>query len=330
MSSTDAPKSLSLSALPIDLIGEILHRLPVKLLLQLRCRILLHTYDDYNQIILRTYPLRSLFNDGKAISELNHPLPDPDHRLDSIVSSCDGIICFLVANIFVLWNPTISKFRTLPPPPNSTPYDIVSNFGYLGLVYGFGYDSFSHTYKVVVLHSFPGRQTQAYVFCVGHRHRHMEDYSRLSFPALQYSCGEIREWFASDGAIVSLDLRNESLGEVPQPDCGGGLINLGLDVLKDCLCLHALFPGGCFDVWLMGEFGKKESWSRLLRFNQQQPSSIPFNSIFYISEDGKLLLEYWEDFDVYNPVNATRWRALSFEAHKAYVVYVESLISPCS
>lgn len=59
--------------------------------------------------------------------------------------------------------------------------------------------------------------------------------------------------------FVSLDLENETYQEVPKPDYGEVGDNfLTLGVLRDCLCMLS-----GHDVWLMKEYGIKDSWTKL-------------------------------------------------------------------
>ncbi|KAL2344325.1 hypothetical protein Fmac_005610 [Flemingia macrophylla] len=336
MASTERPHAPP--SLPMEVIGEILERLPVKHLLRLRCvckswkalvsdpgfaknqvrrsptatRLIANTTTRPplcdNAVSLRAFRLRSLFNDGTFVaSELNPPLPNPRGKPHQIVASCDGIICFRVLenpNFLVLWNPTIAKFKALPPLAEHTLGD---------MRFGFGYDSSSRTYKLVWVLSSRRRQTQANVFALGNgtdtwttiRGFPSSHLYRDSGKFVSGSLNWLTSGASSSRVIVSLDLRNESCGEVPQPDYGGVvLVNLTLCVLRDCLSLQA-FSHTFVDVWLMREYGSKESWSHLFRLSFQVPN-FKNTKVLFICEDGQvLLLHRFGRLIVYNPVNAT-------------------------
>ncbi|CAL5202490.1 unnamed protein product [Lathyrus oleraceus] len=101
-------------------------------------------------------------------------------------------------------------------------------------------------------------------------------------------------------------------------------------VLRDCLCI---IPN--HDVWVMKEYGVKESWTKL--FNVTHLLDPPFKSfvltnVLYIFEDDQLLLLFRKDcerrFILYNFKNDTY--KVSFMLKDFPQLCVESLISPCS
>ncbi|MCI02856.1 F-box/kelch-repeat protein, partial [Trifolium medium] len=133
--------SLPLPTLPFDLLIEILCRLPVKLLSQLRCvcKSFNSLISDTNfakkhlrlsttlhrlvvgkqngEVVLFDTPIPSDFLTSSITqSQLNYP-NSLKIRFDSprYVSSCDGILCFTMnqAGSAVLWNPSIRKYKIL-------------------------------------------------------------------------------------------------------------------------------------------------------------------------------------------------------------------------
>jgi len=172
---TPPSHSLHVPSLPVDLVVEILCRLPVKLLLQLRCvckswnhlishpkftkkhlsttrsrlRLVTHT-NVPGKLVIATYPLDSVFT-GITTNITNFVEYEEKYRLnkfDYIVGSYDGIVCLVeyYQNAVLLWNPSIRKFKQSPPWKLPR---ILCSFS-LRLTYGFGYDHVSDAYKVVV------------------------------------------------------------------------------------------------------------------------------------------------------------------------------------
>jgi F-box interacting protein len=167
-----------LPTLPEDVIPEILCRLSVKLLLQLRCvckswnalisdskfvkkhlrmsttrrlHFLSYPGRPQNKYILTSYPLDSILTNPKAnftqfeYSPNNFNGVYPRACFQQFIGSCNGILCFAddYKGLVILWNPSIRKFKELPlftKPKN-----------HWQMAFGFGYDSSKDKYKVVVV-----------------------------------------------------------------------------------------------------------------------------------------------------------------------------------
>jgi F-box interacting protein len=222
-------------------------------------------------------------------------------------------------------------------------------------LFSFGYDPFVDNYKVFAVF-FCEKENQVSVHTLG-----TNSWRRIhnNFP----HCSSIRgsgifvggtvNWLAADSAktiwlpiggsaansfhyIVSLDLKNESLQTLLQPDLGTNEWILG--VVRDCLSIFANTKM-CFDVWIMKEYGMKESWTKLFSVPYMKDEGLYFyNKALYISEDGKLLMYSHVSGDVilklvvYDSKNGTFKITEIENIHDSIdpQVYVESLISPCS
>ncbi|MCD7453240.1 hypothetical protein HAX54_020280 [Datura stramonium] len=182
-SSTSMPESsLKIPILPTELITEILSRLPLKLLLQLRAH---HQnplkatgeippatepaiYQDPSQIStnkkdfthhrlkLRLFELfhpkynlkdcsvSDLLYEGVTRAfDLDYPMKNPCNFVE-IVGSVNGLICLAIEgkNLFI-WNPSFRKFKKLPD------FIAVVSMCDSYYMYGFGYDELDDDYKVV-------------------------------------------------------------------------------------------------------------------------------------------------------------------------------------
>ncbi|XP_058775532.1 putative F-box protein At5g44220 [Vicia villosa] len=125
----------SLPTLPFDIITEILSRLPVKLVLQLRCvskswnslishdpsfakKQLTHSTThsvyslDFNDpCFLTIYPPNFFFDTTLSTNRLFCPAKNRNNPSweKEIVGSCNGILCLAYKEFILLWNPSIQK-----------------------------------------------------------------------------------------------------------------------------------------------------------------------------------------------------------------------------
>jgi hypothetical protein len=119
---------------------------------------------------------------------------------------------------------------------------------------------------------------------------------------------------------------------LPRPDFEGGVwIYLGM--LRDCLCIFHSSNGWFFDVWIMKEYGNKESWTKLYRLPRVKSRVLyndsPYTKVFYMSEDDQKLVDLgvvvhdYENGTLYIPdPNFDHFRLMD------PIIYIESLIIP--
>ncbi|AES68352.1 putative F-box domain, galactose oxidase/kelch, beta-propeller, F-box associated interaction [Medicago truncatula] len=372
--------SPSLPILPFDLVSEILCRLQVKLLLQLRCVCkswnslisdsnfakkhnrtsaptrLVHTltdrvtisdrviYDSYEfKYVLKSYTFESVLT-NKNIKATELDLPGANRAF--FVGSCNGILCLLAIVYGGDWNvrlcnPSIRKFKDLPPLEELS----TSNINKLTM-YGFGHDTVSDNYKIVIGGARDIRcnlvsETDVKVYTSGTNFWKNIQKFPIDCVVVQetgkFVSGTMNWLVSKDYArknqyfVVSLDLRNESYQEVLLPDYGEvDARSLNLSVFRDCLCM--IF--GC-DVWIMKEYGKKESWHKLFIISHMQDPRTPWLYIkaVHIFEDGQLLLKSSTFGNTTMFFQNSRNDTFEFPFYSLYKipeVCFESLISPCS
>lgn len=354
-----------LPTLPFELVAEILCRLPVKLLLQLRClcksfnslisdpkfaKKHLHSSTTPHHLILRSNngsgrfalivsPIQSVLSTS-TVPVPQTQLSYPTCLTEEFASpynwcSCDGIICLTTDySSAVLWNPFINKFKTLPP------LKYISLKRTPSSLFTFGYDPFADNYKVFAI-TFCVKRTTVEVHTMGTSSwRRIEDFPSWSFiPNSGIFVAGYVHWLTYDGPgsqreIVSLDLEDESYCEVLPPDLETDLWTLGS--AWDHLCIFAsneLF----MDVWIMEEYGKKESWTKLCKVPYLEDQSLrlrAFYKAFYLSEDGQVVLDAFVPLKlaVYDSkTDALKIREIqNRNGWTDPKVYTESLISPCS
>ncbi|XP_004486105.1 F-box/kelch-repeat protein At3g23880-like [Cicer arietinum] len=357
----------SLPTLPFELIIEILSRLPVKFLIQLQCvckswkslisdpkfakmhlrmsttrhLVVLTLTKPSRSLIVKTYPLSSLFTEITATAtQLAYPLNN-DNQFEFIVGSCHGILCFAIdQSVALLWNPSIRKFTKLP----SLEYPCR-----LGCytIYAFGYDHFSDTYKVVSVSCYRSFnltdcffKTKVKIHTLGtNSWRRIQDFPTgvpFEFDESGKFVNGTINWLASTNSsslwvIVSLNLKDECYQELLLPDYGGvDVVTLTIGVLSDCLCILS-YSDTFSDVWLMKEYGNKDSWTNSFRVPFMEGVGSPYTKALYVSEDDQVLLECDSKLVTYNSSHGT-FKTPRIQNIKGWMVpeiYQESLISPC-
>jgi len=115
-----------------------------------------------------------------------------------------------------------------------------------------------------------------------------------------------------------------------------------LGVLRDCFCISANSTFVFLDVWIMKEYGNKESWTNLYRVPHMEDRVLRHSTkAMYIFEDEQLLMGFYEfeSFEnvklklvVYDSKNGTLEisEIQNITRQLDPKVYIESLISPCS
>ena len=217
--------------------------------------------------------------------------------------------------------------------------------GYQGRIcfthYSFGYDPFIDNYKIMVVYfSRESDKNEISVHTLGTDYwRRIQDFpfsGHIGGPGIFVK--DTVNWLACEDfncgmpAIVSLDLEKESYQIIPIPD-GNSDKYWSLEVLRDCLCIY-LTSNLDLDVWIMKEYGIKESWTKLYSVSFVGGQMYDIRTL-YISEHDQILVElhdwkrtqqlivYDSKIDTFNiPEFENRSRLTNPK------VYIESLISP--
>jgi F-box interacting protein len=366
-------------SLPLELVEEeILCRLPVKTLLRLRCickswkylisddpkfakkhlrmsKILKHHHhlivNDIGDRFLWDLPLSSVFSKVSKPTVLNIPISNSRHILE--ICSCDGILCFTYGEegvvgvrgttTAVLCNPYLRKYSTLPPLKNHREREVQSS------LFSFGYDPFNDVYMVIAISCFKDKNNEVDVYTLGTNYwRSIQDFpcsSRCMYQPGVFVGGTVN-WLAYEVSntsccrfIVSLDLEKESYQKIHQPDLDKDHWTLGM--FRDCLCIFAT-NGMFLDIWIMKEYGIKESWTKLYNVPYKREQYIYPKTVYisdpktvYISDDDQVLFSFNDLTNskfmlvVYNSNNGTvkipKINHISDMPDPA--IYVESLIS---
>lgn len=331
------------SSLPFDLIPEILSRLPVKFLLQLQCvckswnslisdhqfaRKHLNRSNTHNlhclkrqncyshYYTIRSKPLRSVFTDMTPSSTLLiFPSYDILDRVQfELIGSCHGILCLAdyCLHLVILWNPSVQKGKELPSLERTTDVSLTS--------IGFGYDSLTDSYKVIVINKTKGKlHTLGTNFWKSIPDFPSEELYERNGRFVSGTINWLTTYF-----IVSFDLRKETYQKVFLPNCGGVVHrNLFLGVMRDSLCIIANS-----DIWIIKEYGNETSWTKLFTIDRHLIIFYTIIDVLCSFEDDQVLIKAKGplcEFITYNFINGT-FRFIDFNYTSQ--VCVESLVSP--
>lgn len=137
-------------------------------------------------------------------------------------------------------------------------------------------------------------------------------------------------WADKQWNIISIDLADEKWAEVEQSCYFKGCRYFKLGVFESDLSVFCNYAWTHVDVWVMKEYGVKESWTKI--FTIKSPHDDPTGHIFYppilMSNEGEILLRFGSHFTKYNPKDdSIRYLDVTnFDRCLEAEIYVKSLV----
>uniref|UniRef100_M1B063 Ubiquitin-protein ligase n=1 Tax=Solanum tuberosum TaxID=4113 RepID=M1B063_SOLTU len=324
--------------LPNEIIFEILLRLPVKSIIKfksvskswlslLSSPRFINTHLNFSKnnhknvpqkLLLLTpnqnlskkqYTLFSSISETIVRVDLDYPVKSPS-CVTQFIGSCDGLICFSVENSLILWNPSTRKWKKIPKE------SIFMNQDYY-CTYGFGYDEFNDDYKLILVYSSKIKnigynevkvyslKTNSWKRIKGFVNGYVYSNSGVLMNGIiHWDSRPHRDFNGNDSKIVYFNLVSEKLGKLDLPS-----YDENEDVVWDLMSSKESLFGFCHsesqgavDIWVMKEYGIKESW---IKFASVPYYVVPgiFDTSMFINEDGEVLLIDGERLVLFNTRN---------------------------
>uniref|UniRef100_A0A5B7AXY7 F-box domain-containing protein n=1 Tax=Davidia involucrata TaxID=16924 RepID=A0A5B7AXY7_DAVIN len=295
---TQRKKVLSITEIPDDMISDILSRLPLKSIFSCRCVCktwcsllldpnfaALHYARAPQGVILHFVIQRDLYlevessgsrnssrgsTSNAVVTKLNTKLEFPE-RMPHRLNSCNGLFLFIKFGFPItcsIYNPITGEYMILPQDKN----DAFSQIGF-----GLGFSQKTNQFKVLRISFYTKilMQLKAEIHTVG-----TNSWRSIGGDVLPKLCCPSPQSIFLNGAlhwmpetllssnlidINSFDFENEEFQSIPLPAQFGveritRTARLGL--LGGCLCIYDTSFSPQLDIWMMKDYGVKESWTK--------------------------------------------------------------------
>ncbi|BFG22411.1 hypothetical protein CerSpe_086850 [Prunus speciosa] len=267
--------------------------------------------------------VHSVYYDNQAFDQYNSKIEFPvsvqrkKHNFCiRVVGTCDGLVCladdmFDYHYNFFIWNPAIRKLVTLPKPS----VRLKTHREYDASI-GFGFDARTNDYKVVRVVSLleqPGTPTLAEVYSLATGT--WSSLGRVS-PTCLVTARATSNVFLNGvlhwpvdcrtnsgdlcSFILAFDLGKEVFSKIFMPKVIQRNFGLGLRLSisgdRKSIALFAVntrrrCDEDCFlDIWVMKEYGRKESWTRLITLGPPGPERFLPTGPICFRKSGEVLL----------------------------------------
>ncbi|KAI3467559.1 hypothetical protein Pfo_024222 [Paulownia fortunei] len=278
--------------IPQEIYQEILSRLPVKSLVRFKsvCKSWNTLISDpqFSKLHLKQSTdqnrMRFMFLDDYCHSTLAYAAPDgtskinrPMHADESescvdFLASCNGLFCIRNAeDDLFFWNPSTRESKRIP---GSTIEFPMYSCTWASVFFGLGYHSASDDYKLVRVSMFDSAdfQTEVKVYS-----RNTDAWKRIrdfpyDFPhgrsgvfvsgglhwVVSLWCNAVRIYM-----VAVLDIEDENYGLIQLPEFGHQILFFDIGTLGENLVLFCCYLEFRYDIWILKEYGKTESWTRI-------------------------------------------------------------------
>ncbi|CAK9315499.1 unnamed protein product [Citrullus colocynthis] len=357
------PNLHQMDNLPHDVLLHILSRLPISSFIQFHCvcrswRLLAQHTQDFDHenenfrclIFHCDFPIRNqlYFVDFPAFTQHKYSvkriftpfaatMPEYD-----VVGSCNGFLCLsdsLYNDKLFVYNPFTRDYLELPKTKEFSNPDVVCGIGF--------HPQTKHLKVVKIVYSRGFRRIQrrfhhseVQVFTLGSCN--WRSIGRISHHVAQGQSPAVVKgrlhWVSLPRrhhlgrTIVSFDLASEEFIDIPKPDFGSlSRCNFHLVILNDCLSAAVYCSHGKMEIWVMKQYGVKESWVKSFNIGSYMPKALKQEAtemsfkvskivlrgrivrVVCILKSGEILLEYRNRALVLFDPNSGKFKDVSFE-----------------
>ncbi|CAH1415070.1 unnamed protein product [Lactuca virosa] len=350
--------------IPPEIISNILYRLPAKSLGRFRCvskdwlslisepqfiKTHQNTRNRSQLIFVSNHrPLYSLpfhHDEAEAVLEPTKILLESYHTDFNLHGSCNGLVLvsantFASVHVLVVLNPTTKEFVELP----ASDYEMINASSEIEIMYGFGYDSLTDDYKVVTISYFhynyliPPDDMAVHVYSL-----RTNTWRRVSDSPYDHSYGRnlpgvfvngFLHWVAMKDSdhvpvILAFSLADERFSELPSPSLHEDVDIMYRNDFKLVVLGGKLAVFMEDEVWLMNEYGVRESWTKILVHGIHE---IPMVEPMIFYDNGNFLLVSRDLMVIYDIKERSFCKSgnvsWNMKDLKVRGSYVESLVSP--
>ncbi|XP_008234388.1 PREDICTED: F-box/kelch-repeat protein At3g23880-like [Prunus mume] len=257
-------------------------------------------------LISTDYQIRSLDPETPSFADNNSSLNNLTFaHFSNLVGCCNGLVCVDVDGYekhdLSLWNPSTGFKRKLPDSDFACAVKNVSRFAESDIGRsGLGYVSSTDDYKIFIDADVYSKPLQTFMEIYSSRlnswkpiqvreHDPPCSFRSPTTSSMGALLNEALHWFyrkvgEEEPTILAFDLAKEEFREVPFPTFDGDADDvdvhyMGVQVVSrgggECLCVSiARRRGGVnfMEFWVMREYGVRESWTMLFKFNTDHVS----------------------------------------------------------
>ncbi|KAM1454794.1 hypothetical protein ACFX13_004324 [Malus domestica] len=340
--------------LSMDIIADILSRLPLKSVCRFRCiskswlrltsepnftKTHLDRFQKQKIIFSSENSLFSLdpeapIDDDMLPLEIDFPLKNhPNTEWVHVFGTSNGLVCIMPQpETFFIFNPTTRESLRVPdcpipshkcpPQPQEVGFNHAYGFGYAHSVDDYKFFTIAYGCMILIfsLRSNSWKRVQDFPY----KH-HLEGSGTFLNGTVHWLCGQLEN--GGSCVIAAFDLAEEKFSDLPTPNSVTDYQTFTTGVLEGSLCL--LYQHNReYSFWVMKDYGVKESWTRI--FIAEPYLSISLKPLCYWKNNKILLARSWKQLLLCNPNDGTCKNFLANGLPDKFCadVYVESLISP--